>query len=370
MPNPAYSHRLDHIDAMRAVAVLLVIWTHYAELLVNISGSQCILNAIPRSVDFGRVGVVLFFCISGMLIPTSLHGAPLAGSSRFLIRRFFRLYPAFWLSLPFGYLVYWILFDKHMAVAGLIANVTMLPTVFGFDLVMGHCWTLETELYFYVFCLVLFLFGKLQRMRALCFTCVGLCLLFVVANALHVIPVHALGQYKGMLLHLAIMFWGACFRQAYETPSGMLSVQLRGKTWQLSYYAAVVALTALIVTLALLMAAINWRHGDFVHFSTSLGYVAGLTLFIALATVLKLHVRFLAWLGELSYSIYLLHGIPLYLVYWICLRYQLTGAPLSLYMFAALAITLPLAWLSYRLCEMPAIQFSHVVRGRFVKPLS
>ncbi len=357
------SHRLAHIDAMRAIAVLLVIWMHYAELFVQIAGSQQVLDRLAHSVDFGRVGVVLFFCISGMLIPTSLHGTARIGTRRFLVRRFLRLYPAFWLSLPLGYLVYWVLFDKHMSAAGLVANASMIPSAFGFELVMGHYWTLETELYFYGLCLVLFWCGVLQQMRVLCAVCIGLALLFVVTNALHVIPANALGQYKGMLFHLAIMFWGACFRQAYDAPHEMLSIRVAGKTWQGSYRAAVVVLTAMIVVLALLMAAINWRHQDPVHFSASLGYAMGIALFNVLATVLKLRARFLARIGEISYSIYLLHGIPLYLMFWACQRYALTGAPLAVYMLAAVVPTLALSWLSYRFCEAPAVRLAH--GGRF-----
>ncbi|WP_323119135.1 acyltransferase family protein [Burkholderia alba] len=361
MPNSSSPHRLGHIDAMRAIAVLLVIWTHYAEVLSRIAGSQLILDALPRSVDFGRVGVVLFFCISGMLIPTSLRGAPRDGTRRFLIRRFLRLYPAFWLSLPLGYLVYWVLFGNRMEAAGLVANVTMIPTAFGFDPVMGHYWTLETELYFYALCLVLYWFGALQKMRALCAACAGLCVLFVVTSALHLIPADALGQYKGMLFHLAIMFWGACFRQAYDAPHETLSMRVAGRNRQISYRAAVVALAALISALALLMAAINWRHHDALHVSASLGYVVGLALFITLSTVLKLRARFLAWLGEISYSIYLLHAIPAYLLFWACQRYPFTGGPLALYMVAALIPALVLSWLSYRFCEAPAVRLAHAL---------
>lgn len=367
MPNAAPSHRLAHLDAMRAIAVLLVIWTHYAELFARIAGSQLYLDTLQRSIDFGRVGVVLFFGISGMLIPTSLRGAPGDGTRRFVIRRFFRLYPAYWLSLPLGYLVYWVLFGNRMDAAGLFANLTMIPTAFGFEPVMGHYWTLETELYFYVLCLVLFRLGGLHRMRVLCATCAGLCVLFVATGALHVIPASALGQYKGMLFHLAIMFWGACFRQAYDASSGdaasgaTLSVGIGHLLRPITYRAAVVLLTALLVLVALSMAVVNWRHGDLAHVSTSLGYVAGLALFIAFATVLKLRSRFLAWLGEISYSVYLLHGIPLYLVFWAAQRWHLTGGPLALYMATALVPAILLSWLSYRWCEAPAVRIAHAL---------
>lgn len=196
--------RLDHIDAMRAVAVLLVIWTHYAERFVALAGAQQWLDTLQRAVNFGRIGVVVFFGISGLLIPVSLRGAAGPGTRRFLIRRFLRLYPAFWLSIPVGCVVFWTLFGKPVSVALLVANATMIPTAFGQEPVMGHYWTLETELVFYGLCLVLFWWGGLHRMRDLALACIALCAVFVITLGLHVFPENTLGQYKAMPYHLEI----------------------------------------------------------------------------------------------------------------------------------------------------------------------
>lgn len=367
MFSPVDRGRLDHIDAMRAIAVLLVMWTHYAEMFAPIAGSQLALNALQRSADFGRVGVVIFFGVSGMLIPTSLRGMPREGSRRFLIRRFLRLYPAFWLSLPIGYLAYWTLFGQQLNMASLIANVTMIPSAFGKVPVMGHYWTLETELYFYGLCLILFWLGALHRMRDLCIVSAGLCLLFVITSALKLIPPGAPGQYKGMLYHLAIMFWGACFRQAYDTPLERVTFRwARGERSQVSvtYRVALVGVTALIAAVALLMAAIDWLHNDVAHMSVSLGYLLGIAAFALFSTALKIHLRMFAWLGEISYSIYLLHGVPLYVIVWLCRHYGLVGAPLGVYMVATVPPAIILSWASYRLVEAPGIRLAHALTSR------
>jgi peptidoglycan/LPS O-acetylase OafA/YrhL len=364
MPETAVRGRLDHIDAMRAIAVLLVIWTHYAELYAQIAGSQHVLDTLQQSVNFGRVGVVIFFGISGLLIPNSLRGPLRDGTRRFVIRRFFRLYPAFWLSIPIGYLAYWTLFGQQMSVLDVVANLSMIPTAFGHDPVMSHYWTLETELYFYGLCLALFWLGALQHMRALCFTCIGLCVLFVVTSAFKIIPPTALGQYKGMLFHLAIMFWGACFRQAYDKPQ----MRVVFATWQngkrefaMSYRSALTALTVMLVGISLLMAALDLHKHDMVHLSASLGYVVGIGAFILFASVLKIHLRLFAWLGEISYSIYLLHGVPLYAIYWYCKTHGLTGGPLGLYMALTVPPAIALSWLSYRLVEATSIRVGHAL---------
>ncbi|KVD05564.1 acyltransferase [Burkholderia ubonensis] len=356
--------RLDHVDAMRAIAVILVMWTHYAELYRQIASSQFALDAIQESINFGRIGVVIFFGISGMLIPNSLRGSPVGGTRRFVIRRFFRLYPAFWLSLPIGYLAYWTLFGNKMAQSDLVANVTMIPTAFGSGEVMPHYWTLETELYFYVLCIGLHLLGELHRMRTLCLICVSLCAAFVATSALKIIPADALGQYKGMLYHLAIMFWGACFRQAYENPQASVMLRIRRKprgSMSMSNRAAFTAVTTIVIGIAILMAGFDLFRHDLSHVSASIGYIVGIAAFLLFATVLPVRASFFAWIGKISYSIYLLHGVPLYLIYWYCKGHDLIGAPLGLYMALTVPPALALSWASYRFVETAGIHAGYML---------
>ncbi|VWD50126.1 acyltransferase [Burkholderia lata] len=368
MSKAKHSERFDHIDAMRAVAVILVIWTHYAERFVPLAGSQYVLDTLQRSVNFGRIGVVLFFAISGMLIPTSLHGEIGAGTKRFLVRRFFRLYPAYWLALPAGYFVHWYLFDKRMDVHGFLANVTMIPAAFGESLILPHGWTLETELYFYGLCLILFWCGALHRMLHLCLVTVGLCGLFVLTLELRLFPADLLSQYKTMPYHLGIMFWGACFRMAYDNPSQLLRVRLAGSgalsRLSLTYRSALACVTIPVVGIALVGAVADWRHHNTFHLPISLAYMIGIATFAILATLLKLRIRLLSWIGKISYSIYLLHSLPLFVAFWLCQRFHIAGWPLGLYMIVPMVPLIPLSWVGYRLCEAPFVKLAHALTSR------
>ncbi|SCZ22675.1 Peptidoglycan/LPS O-acetylase OafA/YrhL, contains acyltransferase and SGNH-hydrolase domains [Burkholderia vietnamiensis] len=353
---------------MRAIAVILVIWTHYAERFVELAGSQQALDALQRSVNFGRIGVVIFFAISGMLIPTSLHGDLGPGTKRFVIRRFFRLYPAYWLALPAGYFVHWVLFDKTMDAHGMLANVTMIPAAFGASLILPHGWTLETELYFYVVCLLLFWCGWLHRMLHLCVVTVALCALFASTVALHVFPAEMLSQYKTMPYHLGIMFWGACFRQAYDAPSKLLRLRLAASgplsRLSMTYRAALAYVTITVVGVALAGAIDDWRHHNAFHLPISLAYMIGIAAFAMLATVLKLRNRPLAWIGKISYSVYLLHSLPLFAAFWLCQRFHLVGWPLGVYMIVPMLPLIPLSWAGYLLCEAPFVKLAHALTSR------
>lgn len=362
------SERFDHIDAMRAVAVILVMWTHYAERFVPLAGSQYVLDTLQRSVNFGRIGVVIFFAVSGMLIPTSLHGEIGAGTKRFLIRRFLRLYPAYWLALPAGYFVHWYLFDKAMDIHGFLANVTMIPVAFGESLILPHGWTLETELYFYGLCLMLFWCGALHRMFYLCLVTIGLCGLFVLTLELQLFPADLLSQYKTMPYHLGIMFWGACFRQAYETPTQLLRIgwARSGALSHISitYRSAVACVTIPVVGIALVGAISDWRHHNMFHLPISLAYMIGIAAFAILATLLKLRIRMLSWLGKISYSVYLLHSLPLFVAFWLCQRFHIVGWPLGLYMIVPIVPLIPLSWAGYRLCEAPFVKLARMLTSR------
>ena len=88
--------RLDHIQGLRGLAALVVIIQHGLEI-VQRSGLQP-FGRFLEALNLGRFGVVLFFLISGLVIPYSFRGeTPLRN---FAISRLFQLYPAYWLSIP------------------------------------------------------------------------------------------------------------------------------------------------------------------------------------------------------------------------------------------------------------------------------
>lgn len=88
MPN-----RLLSLDVLRAVAILLVLFrhAHWSE------DANVLLRTIARG---GGIGVDLFFVLSGFLVSGLLfrefNETGKINAARFLIRRGFKIYPAFW----------------------------------------------------------------------------------------------------------------------------------------------------------------------------------------------------------------------------------------------------------------------------------
>ncbi len=68
-------NRFASLDALRGLAALLVVWQHSSESFVklgSVAANGTLLADIAWNVDFGRIGVICFFLISGFVIPSSL----------------------------------------------------------------------------------------------------------------------------------------------------------------------------------------------------------------------------------------------------------------------------------------------------------
>jgi peptidoglycan/LPS O-acetylase OafA/YrhL len=250
------ANRFSHIDALRGIAALLVIWLHVSEVFVRISPETAAqgtaLYDVAWSVDVGKIGVVIFFSISGFVICRSLNGNIIEGSKKFLIRRLLRLYPAFWVSIVLGLFSIWWLFDKPFGWNIIAANITMLPELFGEQPIIGLYWTLETELVFYLLCWLLFVNRYLNNPLILFLISAFLAFFFVGAK-LFFMPPELRSSLKVMPYNLAIMFWGGFFRYWYEDKKAYIMLATRKVEIQSLLY--VLTAIVLIPALAALMPA-------------------------------------------------------------------------------------------------------------------
>jgi peptidoglycan/LPS O-acetylase OafA/YrhL len=348
--------RYAHIDSLRAVAALLVVWTHAAEMFAPLAGGSWLLDVSTR-YNLGRMGVIAFFGVSGFLIPTSLRSGGRSPGRTFLIRRFFRLFPAFWLSVPLGVLALWTLFGKQIGTSDVVLNLTMVPDLFRAQAVMGSYWTLEYELAFYGLCLLAFKAGLLDRRYFAAFA-VSLFLGAYVAGfaALVLLDAQRYGDLGVMSLNLGCLFLGALWRRALD-----------GRLDRFEKLVLAGALSLFFVVTPAACAYAVLGHGSdnpfFVQFPVSYG--VGVALFIAMTSVAKIRWRPLAWIGTVSYSLYLLHPVATY-----AMRYAFerggpgAALPVGVQMLIAAALSTALAALAFHLVERPAIAYSHRITGR------
>lgn len=158
---PSQTGRISSMEGLRAYAAFIVFLTHYSALLyLNIKhiklrdfdiftadSTQNIFFYWLYSTDYG---VDIFFFISGYLITGMILNEKFTYKP-FLLRRFIRIYPAFFFAL-LTYFVYFAISRHEAWVPGLILNLFLLNGISGLDLpaVHGQSWSLFYEFSFYL----------------------------------------------------------------------------------------------------------------------------------------------------------------------------------------------------------------------------
>lgn len=369
---PTVPQRFGYIDAQRGLAALLVIWLHATDAFkqLPIPPVGDLLYAFSAAIDTGRVGVILFFAISGFVIPSSLRAIGKQTKPDalrvFLIRRVFRLYPAYWVSVGGATLLGLVLMTPFSAQTVLL-NLTMIQSVFGAPDVLGLYWTLRLELIFYLACALLFTLGALQQPRGLVVGMFAGPIIFaVLPRCVHVLnpnwlnPTSA-GPFLNYLteyaLFISIMFWGALFRCWHD----------RDQTEGTPPFSRMVRVVFMLFPLGVCaLPVVNWIL--FAHLPSALAsklsvfmppVSVGLGLFILLSTKIQINSRFTTWLGEISYSMYLFHPIVFYTLFALLRDNRLpflANAHLGVYLLLSVLGSIVLSGMIYYIVEKPMMK--------------
>jgi peptidoglycan/LPS O-acetylase OafA/YrhL len=147
-PIPHPPQRLAGLDALRAIAVLLVFARHAP---ISLEGRSLILRIARRLQMFGWVGVDLFFVLSGFLIGGLLfreyRKRGRLDVKQFLIRRGWKIYPPFFVFLGATLLYRW---WAHQSIPReqLLGETLFLQNYLG--ALWNHTWSLAVEEHFYL----------------------------------------------------------------------------------------------------------------------------------------------------------------------------------------------------------------------------
>lgn len=158
LPAHGSTARFRAMEGLRGFAVLLVFLTHYATAVEPFLGPGTPWAAVAVALRAaGHTGVDLFFVLSGYLIYRTLIARPPVLSS-YLARRVERIYPAFLVSLA----VYCALatvfppedgrFPAPWGALGLyvVQNLLLLPGLFPIQPIMTVAWSLSFEAFYYL----------------------------------------------------------------------------------------------------------------------------------------------------------------------------------------------------------------------------
>jgi len=155
--------RNNALDGLRGVAILFVLLYHYTVRFDEIYYPLYNINIFKIG---GEIGVGLFFILSGYLM---LLVGKKDKPKRFFIKRVFRLYPVYIISVLMTSFILYLYSSTHPSLNQILFNLTMFHEFFGVAPIDGVYWTLTLELLLYIFIFVLILTKKINYLTNLLF---------------------------------------------------------------------------------------------------------------------------------------------------------------------------------------------------------
>lgn len=362
------------MDGIRALGVLMVLISHLWPRP----------NSILDVFHFGRVGVVLFFVISGFLVTRSLlklrseiesnSSTKRSAISVFYYRRILRIFPLYFLALAYLYFI-----------AREVAVTTHLPWLifylsnysFFFDISFGsadHFWTLAVEEQFYLIIPLLVIYLSPRRSYH---WITGMLISGMLIKAAFAYSFAARG---------GIYVWNYSTHPLWGCVEGLcLGALLAYKPASVSWIGSGKALLigGGILLLASVYYSLNLKYLNQDALYSSLAHlcyaVASLTL---IAYTIKrqgstwvniLEWRLVSWVGRVSYGIYVIHYIARPGgVEWVTQNKQFFPIEMQPYLlFIVVSLfSLGLASLSFLLIEKPILSLKNMYWGTALSGLN
>jgi len=157
------------VQFLRFIAAALVVLHHSTEG-INQYFSGSISNLTMGVTDFGAVGVDIFFVISGfIMVYTSFRTKDETfSSSKFIAKRIIRIYPIYIIySLFYLCFYHFFLGGKNISLEQFFGSILLLPG-YSSDII-GPGWTLSFEIYFYACFSIAMALGLVRGISALTF---------------------------------------------------------------------------------------------------------------------------------------------------------------------------------------------------------
>jgi peptidoglycan/LPS O-acetylase OafA/YrhL len=387
---PPEPSRLAWLDLLRGVAAMVVALHHATYYYTPQWRGQMV-----DWFDPGRYGVLVFFLVSGYIVPASLerHGR----LRNFWISRAFRIYPLLLLActvyvLPFLFGVRGLRagLEQYDPVIAVLAHLTMLQDVLAVPNAINVLWTLSYEMAFYLLVAALFATGMHRRSAPIA-------VLLVVAAVLAggLLPMTLLSRTMGtgpVVVTTAVVFaaaiaaavsgrpvlrvagcvLGATLATALVLVNGrvgpwegltILAVMFTGTALYRAERHQIARSTAVLTAAAVLAGAIAagvWNAHSSMAAAQAQGFglywsgsivLAAMTFAVGWALRHRAIPGWLTGLGTMSFSIYLLHSVLLMLFD------QFFGMPdhddpLRLLLFVL--VLLAVSWAAHRFIEAPA----------------
>ncbi|MCF8719804.1 acyltransferase family protein [Nitrospina gracilis] len=374
-PTPAASPvaRFWTLDVLRGIAALgVVVWhyRHFTPFAPSLETERPFNAPLLFFYNSGFVMVDLFFCLSGFIFfwkyAESIQRREI-GFRRFLYLRWTRLYPLHLATLLFVATAQFFIHSSHNAyfvypfndVRHFVLNLFMVSQ-WGWEEGLsfnGPAWSISVEMFLYIaFFGVVFAFGRRNALAAVLLAALGW---FLYAN-----------YYDWILLKATIgeglvsFFMGGFAYKIYNR-----ATQSGERPTAIAFTASAVAMLAFWTIIYFITYHPGpWAAslGNWFFWTVILGFPTTV-LFLALidhSKTVEAVFRRLAFLGDLSYAVYLLH-FPVQLLFFFAVQRIAIDFTHPAVFLLYVGGTVGIAWLAYLGFEVPARRY---LRKRFCKP--
>ncbi|WP_275157340.1 acyltransferase family protein [Citrobacter koseri] len=342
--------RIHTIDYMSGLMALSILFYHLTAWTIGTPPSETLLGKL------GVYGVSVFFVISGMSMYISYKSTKWTTTSilSFFVRRFGRLAPVYWiaLALTFCYAAYE---NRPLKFTNteIWHNIFLTFGIADFSkyIVTGG-WSIGNEVVFYLFFPALIVIAPFKKF----FLLANAVIMYVYIYYCFVVisPYHTLGAQWVAYIHP--------FNQAFLFSSGIVLAWLT-YTFGFSKNQKLMWALLLISCIAFILYPVR---GDQITIISEWNRlcITGLILATCYA-LLNLRVntqnsitKLLSFLGDVSYPVYLLHGIFFIIVnkyIWTLLNISSKEIGFAFFVFVFTPVLLALSWLVFVYIEKPAI---------------
>lgn len=164
----------NSFDIIRIVCAIIIFLGHF---ITHFD----IKSPIAYNVAYFVRGVPVFFCISGFLVAKGLENY---NTKKFLVKRFFRIYPALWTCVIINLLIILSVYSVRPNIKELFIYLASQLTVgqfytgswlsgYGVGVPNGALWTITTDIQFYIIAILLVKILKGKSLRIWMGTIVG-----------------------------------------------------------------------------------------------------------------------------------------------------------------------------------------------------
>lgn len=356
------TERVEFANALRGIAALSVIVSHYLGVfwtapaavteLTGLSFPPVSIPAFARwtqipHFNWGAFGVALFFLVSGFVIPFSFRTY---GRLGFLVGRFFRLFPTYWLGLTVSMITVIIgchFFGApfpHSRMEVLTGYALGLRDVMWIKSVDGIVWTLEIEIKFYLICTLIAPWLRDGSLKS-----------FIAPIVLFAL-IMFLGEW---LLTATTTMWNFL---AFSAP--YILFMFIGVAFNFRFRRKISAGSATLLIVCLIgMFTCGLNFGFFKAPSLVLSYIAAIAVFATAYRLPKLFSQIPAinfW-ADISYPLYVVHAV---IGYVLMTAMTTIGAAPSATVAAALCMTTAAAFLLHKYVERPTHRLGQRIASR------